>query len=126
MVTKTKSTPKAEKAAKPAAPKAAAPVAGQPVEQRASMSRRPTMVGVVVSDKMQKTIVVKVERRVKHGLYGKYLVRSTRYKAHDEKNTAKTGDLVSLVQTRPMSKDKRWALQNIVRRGNQIGALEIV
>ncbi len=88
------------------------------------MQRRPVIVGIVVSDKMQKTIVVKIERRVRHGLYGKYIVRSERYKAHDETNSAKVGDLVSLVQTRPMSKDKRWALQSVVRRATQTGVLE--
>lgn len=91
-----------------------------------ALGRRPVAVGIVVSDKMQKTIVVKVERRVKHGMYGKYVVRSQRYKAHDEENSAKVGDLVSLVQSRPLSKDKRWALQKIVRRGNQTAALETV
>jgi small subunit ribosomal protein S17 len=134
MVTKSEGTKTKKAAAKPAAkaPKAAAArdeqsgSAGKTLADAPLTRHRPTLVGVVVSDKMQKTIVVEVERRVKHGLYGKYVVRSNRYKAHDEKNTAKIGDLVSLVQCRPMSRDKRWALQNIVRRGNATGALELV
>ena len=135
MVTKPEGSKTKKAAAKPAAkppkaaparePKAAAPT-GKTVSTAPSTRHRPTLVGVVVSDKMQKTIVVEVERRVRHLLYGKYVVRSNRYKAHDEKNTAKVGDLVSLVQCRPMSRDKRWALQTIIRRGNATGALEIV
>ncbi len=89
---------------------AAAPAAG---------SRRRTMVGTVVSDKMQKTIVVKVDRRVRHDLYKKYVTKSRRYKAHDEKNAAKVGDLVVVVESRPLSRDKRWALQSVVRRAGQ-------
>ncbi|OFZ75896.1 MAG: 30S ribosomal protein S17 [Bdellovibrionales bacterium RIFOXYD1_FULL_44_7] len=65
---------------------------------------------------MSKTIVVKVDRRVRHALYKKYVTKSCRYKAHDEKNQAKVGDLVTLVETRPLSREKRWALQSIVRR----------
>ena len=72
--------------------------------------------GVVVSDKMQKTIVVQVDRQVRHTMYKKYLVRSKKYKVHDEKNEAKVGDLVSIVETRPLSRHKRWALVEIVRK----------
>lgn len=86
-------------------------------EKAAPMRRlRKQLTGVVVSDKMQKTIVVRVDRQVKDALYTKYVVRSQRYKAHDEKSDAKIGDVVSIVETRPMSKDKRWALQKIIRR----------
>ncbi|OFZ22332.1 MAG: 30S ribosomal protein S17 [Bdellovibrionales bacterium GWB1_55_8] len=72
-----------------------------------------------MSDKMQKTIVVRVDRRVKDAFYKKYVVVSRNFKAHDEKNEAKIGDRVQLVESRPLSKDKRWALQSIVRRAGQ-------
>ena len=89
-----------------------------PVKSEAQHPRK-ALLGIVVSDKMDKTVVVKVERRVKHGLYGKYVTKSIRYKAHDDKESAKTGDLVSIVETRPLSKQKRWALQSVVRRSGQ-------
>lgn len=85
--------------------------------------KRRQIVGLVVSDKMKKTLVVKVDRRVRHGLYGKYLTRSRRFKAHDEKNEARVGDLVSLVESRPLSRDKRWALREVLRKGG--GAAEV-
>lgn len=117
MVTPTK----AKAPAKKAAPQAARPAASAPakIDGRNALQKRRTATGVVVSDKMQKTIVVKVDRRVRDVLYGKYMIRSRRFKAHDEKNEAKTGDLVVLVESRPMSRDKRWALQSIVRRSGQ-------
>ena len=77
---------------------------------------RKTRVGRVVSDKMQKTIVVAIERRVAHPVYGKMITRSKNIKAHDEENTAKAGDLVRIAETRPLSKDKRWRLVEIVER----------
>ena len=77
---------------------------------------RKVRVGVVVSDKMQKTIVVKIERRVPHPVYGKMVTRSKKFKAHDEENTAKAGDTVRIEETRPLSKDKRWRLVEIVER----------
>lgn len=86
---------------------------------------RREMTGLVVSDKMQKTIVVKVDRRIRHGLYRKYMTNSKRYKAHDEGNTAKVGDLVVIVQSRPLSRDKRWALKTIVRKGSRLAALNV-
>ncbi len=76
---------------------------------------RRTMTGVVVSDKMMKTCVVKVEHRVKDTMYGKYTVKANKFKVHDETNRAKAGDLVTIVESRPLSKEKRWALQSIVR-----------
>lgn len=88
-------------------------------ETRNALQKRRAVVGTVVSDKMQKTIVVKVDRRVRHSLYKKYIERSQRYKAHDENNEAKVGDLVTLVESRPLSRDKRWVLQSIVRRAGQ-------
>ena len=72
--------------------------------------------GRVVSDKMQKTVVVAIERRVPHPVYGKMVTRTKKVKAHDEENTAKTGDLVRIAETRPLSKDKRWRLVEIVER----------
>jgi small subunit ribosomal protein S17 len=72
--------------------------------------------GYVVSDKMDKTVVVEVEDRVKHPLYGKVLRRTTKVKAHDEKNAAGVGDLVVIVETRPLSATKRWRLADIVEK----------
>ena len=78
--------------------------------------RRKTRIGYVVSDKMQKTIVVQVERTVQHPKYRKYLSQRKRYKAHDEKNECKIGDRVRIEETRPLSRDKRWRLQSILER----------
>ena len=72
--------------------------------------------GLVVSDKMDKTIVVEVEDRVKHGLYGKVLRRSSKLKAHDETNTAGIGDRVQIMETRPLSATKRWRLVSVVEK----------
>ena len=75
---------------------------------------RKTQIGIVVSDKMEKTAVVKVDRLVKHPVYNKYIKRSAKYKAHDEENSAKIGDKVLIVETRPLSKDKRWKIRQII------------
>jgi small subunit ribosomal protein S17 len=72
--------------------------------------------GLVVSDKMDKTVVVAIERRVPPPIYGKMVTRTKKLKAHDEANSAKTGDTVRIVETRPLSKDKRWRLFEIVER----------
>ncbi|MCE2802467.1 MAG: 30S ribosomal protein S17 [Gemmatimonadota bacterium] len=77
---------------------------------------RKTRQGLVVSDKMDKTVVVAIERRVPHPVYGKMVTRTKRLKAHDEQNSAKVGDTVRIVETRPLSKDKRWRLLEIVER----------
>ena len=77
---------------------------------------RKTRVGTVVSDKMQKTVVVAIERRVAHPVYGKMITRTTRLKAHDEQNASKAGDTVRIVETRPLSKDKRWRVVEILER----------
>lgn len=123
MVTDSKAKkPKAKKpAAKKEAVAAKAPVSGETTQASGSggLNRRRVVVGTVVSDKMTKTIVVKVDRQVRHRLYKKYINRSRRFKAHDETNNAKIGDLVSLVESRPLSREKRWVLQSIIRRGNQ-------
>lgn len=84
--------------------------------QTVTRSSRKTRVGVVVSDKMDKTVVVSIERRVQHPVYGKMIRRTKKLKAHDEKNDAKTGDTVRIMETRPLSKDKRWRLVEIVER----------
>lgn len=76
---------------------------------------RKTRVGVVVSDKMQKTIVVKVERMIKHKLYKKFVSRISKFKVHDEKNECKIGDKVKIMETRPLSKEKRWRLVEILK-----------
>ena len=73
--------------------------------------------GIVLSDKMQKTIVVQISRKVLHPLYGKVIGQATKFKVHDEKNEAKIGDRVTIQETRPYSKDKRWRLVEIVERG---------
>ncbi|MDD2273871.1 MAG: 30S ribosomal protein S17 [Desulfuromonadaceae bacterium] len=75
---------------------------------------RKTQVGVVVSDKMEKTVVVKVDRLVKHSVYSKYIKRSVKYKVHDENNSSKVGDRVQIIECRPLSKDKRWSLKQII------------
>jgi len=77
---------------------------------------RKTRVGKVVSDKMMKTVVVSIERRVQHPVYGKMVRRTTKLKAHDELNEAKTGDTVRIMETRPLSKDKRWRVVEIIER----------
>ena len=79
-------------------------------------SERKIRLGKVVSDKMEKTIVVAVEDSVNHPLYGKIVRRTTKFKAHDENNEAKIGDVVRIMETRPLSKEKRWRLVEIVEK----------
>jgi small subunit ribosomal protein S17 len=74
------------------------------------------IVGTVVSDKMDKSVVVSVERRVPHGLYGKQQRRTTKFMAHDEANDAKVGDRVALAPSRPLSRRKRWVVTRVVKR----------
>ncbi len=77
---------------------------------------RKSRIGIVVSDKMDKTVVVRVESRVRHPLFGK-IVRSTKkFKAHDEQNEAKMGDKVMITETRPLSKDKRWRVEQVLEK----------
>ena len=78
--------------------------------------RRKMRQGVVVSDKMDKTIVVRLESTVEHPLYKKQMRRSTRIKAHDEENTCRVGDRVEIMETRPLSRDKRWRLASVLER----------
>ncbi len=77
---------------------------------------RKTKVGTVMSDRMDKTVVVRVERVVMHPVYKKYTKRRTTYKAHDEKNEFKVGDRVEIVETRPLSKEKRWRVLRLIER----------
>jgi small subunit ribosomal protein S17 len=86
------------------------------VTETTERGKRKVMTGRVVSDKMEKTIVVSIERLVKHETYGKYVRRRNKFKVHDEKNEAKVGDVVRFMETRPLSKDKRWRLLDFVQR----------
>lgn len=90
-------------------------------EQKDTEQTKPhrTVTGRVISDKMNKTIVVQVERKVKHPLYGKYVRRFSKMYAHDEDNTCRIGDLVMIEQSRPLSKTKRWKLVEILKREEQ-------
>ena len=81
-------------------------------------------VGEVVSTKMQKTIVVQVSRRVPHPLYRRIVMKHKKFYAHDEENTARVGDVVRIVECRPMSKLKRWRLGDVIRRSALVGAAE--
>ena len=78
--------------------------------------RRKTRIGIVSSNKMNKTITVAVERKVKHPIYGKFLKKTTKFHAHDEANTAGPGDTVRIMETRPLSKTKRWRLVEIIEK----------
>ena len=79
-------------------------------------SNQRTLIGRVVSDKMEKTVTVLVERKVKHPMYGKVMVRSKKYHAHNEGNSARTGDLVEIVETRPVSRTKAWAVTSVLEK----------
>jgi len=78
---------------------------------------RKERIGIVLSDKMQKTIVVQIRRKALHPEYGKVIEKANKFKVHDEKNEAKIGDRVRIVETRPLSKDKRWRLVEVLSRG---------
>ena len=77
---------------------------------------RKQRVGIVTSNKMEKTITVSIERKVKHGLYGKYMKRTKKFHAHDEKREAQIGDIVRIMETRPLSKTKCWRLVEVVEK----------
>jgi small subunit ribosomal protein S17 len=81
---------------------------------------RKSRIGVVVSNKMTKTVVVKVERRVANRKYGKIIVRAEKYKAHDEDQQCQIGDKVRMVETRPMSKDKRWRVAEVLEKSAEV------
>src|SRR5579884_2340313 len=87
----------------------------------APVHRRNEKVGQVVSDKMQKTIVVEVTRRVSHPIYKRVITRRRKFYAHDEQQTAKVGDTVRIIESRPLSRLKRWTLGEVVRRAVQVG-----
>lgn len=101
-----------------------APAAGTRARQPVNVERgeRKTVIGVVTSNKMQKTITVEVTRLEKHKKYKKYLRRQTKFYAHDEKGEAKIGDTVEIMETRPLSKLKRWRLMKIVAKAGAPGA----
>jgi len=80
--------------------------------------KRKTYIGRVISDKMDKTVVLAVTRRIAHTRYNKVVNRTTKFKAHDEKNECKTGDLVRFIETRPLSKDKRWKVLEIIEKAS--------
>ena len=84
------------------------------------MSAKAELQGVVVSDRMQKSVVVAVERRVQHGVCGKIQKRTSTFLAHNEGDDAKQGDLVAIAETRPMSRRKRWALARVVRASAEV------
>ncbi|MBI2095968.1 MAG: 30S ribosomal protein S17 [Candidatus Omnitrophica bacterium] len=86
---------------------------------------RKERIGVVVSDKMQKTIVVQIRRKALHPLYGKVIERARKFKVHDEKNEAKSGDTVRIVETRPLSKDKRWRLVEVIAHGRAGSSVDL-
>lgn len=80
-----------------------------------TQGKRKVLIGTVVSDKMDKTVVVSVERTLKHATYGKYVRRTSKFYAHDEKNACKEGDVVKIVETRPLSRLKRWNLLEVIK-----------
>jgi len=82
----------------------------------AQRSRRKVRVGKVVSDRMEKTVVVSIERLVRHETYGRYVRRRNKFKVHDEKNECRVGDVIRFMETRPLSKDKRWRFVEFVER----------
>ncbi len=85
-------------------------------DESATRNSRKIRVGTVVSDRPDKTVVVKVERRIADPLYGKRMLRTTKYHAHDEKNEYQVGDTVRIVETRPLSKQKRWRVTELIER----------
>lgn len=86
-----------------------------------NQSNRKSMIGTVTSDKMEKTITVRVETVKQHPLYKKTIRTNKKYKAHDESNEARSGDVVRIMETRPLSKDKRWKLVEIVQKAKTLG-----
>ncbi|MGH7198489.1 MAG: 30S ribosomal protein S17 [Candidatus Omnitrophota bacterium] len=91
-----------------------------PADKRENLRKERT--GIVLSDKMQKTIVVQIRRKARHPVYGKVIEQASKFKVHDEKNEAKIGDEVRIVETRPLSKDKRWRLVEILSHGHDVRA----
>ena len=85
-----------------------------------TQSRKRKLIGVVTSDKMNKTRVVTVERRMAHAKYGKYMTKRAKYKAHDENNEYRLGDRVLIVESRPLSRQKRWRVERLVKRAQEV------
>jgi small subunit ribosomal protein S17 len=94
------------------------------MSQATPAGRRQEKIGTVVSTRMQKTIVVEVSRRVSHPLYRKYVKRRKKFHAHDEEGRAHVGDVVRIVECRPLSKTKRWRLEDILRKAARVGEAE--
>ena len=90
--------------------------AASPDEHGRAKNAKRVLIGVVIGDKMNKTRVVVVERRLAHAKYGKYMTRRAKYKAHDEKNEYRVGDRVEIVESRPLSREKRWRVQRLIER----------
>ena len=89
------------------------------MDQKRLMNRK-QLTGEVVSDAMDKTVIVKVERRFPHPRYNKYVKKSKRYYAHDEKNNCSNGDLILIEESKPLSKNKRWVVKNLVKKSEKI------
>jgi small subunit ribosomal protein S17 len=85
-------------------------------KKESGRAQRKTKIGKVISNKMQKSVVISVERQIKHALYGKYVKKTSTFMAHDENNDAKEGDTVLIMETRPLSARKRWRLVEIIER----------
>jgi small subunit ribosomal protein S17 len=92
------------------------------METTVKRGNRKKRMGIVVSDRMQKTIVVRVEQRVRHPVYLKEITQSQKFHVHDERGEAKTGDVVEIVETRPLSRTKRWRLVRVVKAGSGVKA----
>ena len=90
--------------------------ASAPAETGREKGSKRKLVGVVIGDKMDKTRVVIVERRLAHAKYGKYMTRRAKYKAHDEKNEYHVGDRVEIIESRPLSREKRWRVERLIER----------
>lgn len=88
------------------------------------MEQRRRLRGEVISNKMDKTVVVRVDRTVRHRRYGKVMRRTKKYKAHDEENACRVGDLVTIVESRPISREKRWRVEEVVKRTDSFGLTE--
>ncbi len=86
------------------------------VERQVSRPSRKERIGIVIGDRMDKTILVAVQRQIKHPIYGKFIKKTTKLMAHDERNDAKRGDSVRIMETRPLSKRKRWRLAEVIER----------
>ena len=109
----------APKAAKPAAAVKAATSSATPAAAEAERKDRRKLVGDVTSDKMDKTVVVRVTHRVRSAAYLKYMTKRVKYKAHDEKNEYKIGDRVEIAESRPLSRDKRWRVTRLIERAKE-------